>query len=186
MLALPARAAETCQPMVYTYAVAGDITEESAHLFVGWLNRAKRDGATSVRVDISSPGGDATAALDMTRALRASGMTSVCTVRGMAASGAALLLQGCGTRLAVSGSKLIFHRPYGRIWAPMPMKLTPEMARKQADELDRIANETDGQIAQRMGMSMPAYRQKVANGADWEMTASEAMAHNAIDRVVEP
>jgi ClpP class serine protease len=180
----PARTeGSVCSGGTWTYALVGDIDDDQSAAFTGFLERAQKAGVRHVRIDISSPGGEVEGAIKMAHALRRSNLTSTCVARGLAASGAAYLLQHCSVRLATQGTRIVLHRPYVTMWSPMPRKVTPETAAELAKELREAADEIDGAIARRLGMLLPAYRQKVAEGADWAMSVDEALAAKAIDGI---
>lgn len=170
----------------YHFALIGAITEETGKAFERFILEAKKDKA-EVTVEIDSPGGDSLPALSIYNGLRGSGLRSTCTVRGMAASGAFLVLQGCSVRLAVPDAQLITHRAYAEVSPPppgVPLRITPEMARKLTDSLETLSSAIDTLICRAMKMDSKAYMAKVANGQTWEMTAVEALGARALDRVL--
>ncbi len=166
--------------------VRGEISPETARAFAGELREARAAGATEVEILINSPGGYLQSSIAMYRALLASGLHSRCEVRGFAASGAFLLLQGCERRAMTWTSTLITHRPYIKV----PVSggaffVTVETASTMANELSGASLDFDIPISRRLGMSLSSYLHRVGNGHNWEMDARDAVLNGAVDEVID-
>lgn len=168
---------------IATYYLTEDIDGGESAQFRELESWARRGGAKEIAIIIDSAGGSATEAMALFRAVKGAGLPTRCEVRGMAASGAFLVLQACDKRHAALGSRLGTHRVRALLKQPI---VTVEQARVIANDLEAASNAMDALIAARMGIPLAKYREKTANGADWMMTTAEALANRAVDAVVRP
>lgn len=162
-----------------TFSLEHEIRGGEAQALTELARWARKAGAHTLVVTIDSPGGDAGEAISLYRALRDSGLRTRCEVRGLAASGAFLALQGCDVRLMSKGARLATHRPIAYIRGPMSISV--ELAKQMSDELTSKSAVVDGLIAARLGMTLDAYRVLVANGGIWTMDLEAALRMHAID-----
>ncbi len=163
------------------FPLVSDIDQNTAKYFRVFLGRAKLQGARDIEIDISSAGGDAEAALDMYRALRASGMRSTCYVRDLAASGAAWVLEGCTVRVIQPGAKVVIHSPFIVINHPVIIRV--EDAVEMAGGLVGLSTTMNAAVAERLGISVEDLLTHIGHGQDWILTADQAVAAHAADRV---
>lgn len=168
---------------IATFYLTEDIDGGEADQFRELEQWARRGGAKEIAVIIDSHGGQASAALALFRAIRGAGIPTRCEVRGIAASGAFLVLQACDKRVAALGSRLATHAVRAIMKHPI---VTVEQAQAMAADMTATANAMDGLIAARMRLPLAIYRTKIANGETWVMTSAEALANKAVDAVVKP
>lgn len=167
-------------PEPVALSIEGEITETSAGLFIAALEGAAEGAPISVHVN--TEGGEADSALLIARALEAAAKTHTveCTVDGEAVSAGFLVLQSCQVRVMTLRSIAMAHEPY------LPgLDLANRRRLHNADEHLRVsAEQYVTHCAARLRISKKAFRQHIANGVDWWMTASEALAVGAVDRIV--
>lgn len=170
---------------VPTYRLDQEVRGGEAAQIAELARWAHRAGARRLEVVIDSQGGDAAEGLALVLALRgahALGLVVGCTVERQAASTAFLALQGCDVRRARAQAILGMHNPVFTV--PHPVSLTVEEVQRAAAVLAAIADASAGIVAGRLGLTVESYRQRVAGGEVWIMTAPQALAAHAIDRVV--
>jgi ATP-dependent protease ClpP protease subunit len=117
--------------------------------------------------------------LGIVAALRSSRAPTRCTVDGMAASMAAVVLEACSIREAKSYSVILFHE--ARVMPSGPMRRAD--LQEQADTLGALNHAMALIVAPRLHMDVAVFAARIAAG-DWAMAADQALAARAIDTVL--
>ena len=92
---------------------------------------------------------------------------------------------GCQHRVAVRGSQIIFHRPYGSF--PVPLRIvTPEMAESIYRRVTGAADAMDAIAAAGLKLPLTDYRKLAANGQAIILTADQALKVGVVQAVVDP
>ena len=99
-------------------------------------------------------------------------------VAAFAGSAAALLVSMIpGRRSMAPGASLFFHAVHVAAFG------SSAELRRQADELDRLSDETAGRLSRRTGQPL-AWCRSLADGRDYTFTAAEAKRRGLVDEVV--
>jgi len=144
-----------------------------------YLSAAKDRGDKSVVLRINSPGGSVFAGFAIVHAIEELGIPVHCTVDGMAASAAFVVLQACSTRTASKRSMLMIHKASAR----GEFGGGEDEFRNTADFLRVINAAMVAHCAGRMGMTDADFDAKIAGAREWWLTPSEALAARALDTV---
>ena len=155
--------------------------------FIVELAKAVEDKEAAIHVTIDSPGGSVNTMfgiIDLMREGQANGMKVRCTVRGMAASAAFIILEaGCQDRAMTRGSQLMVHEP-----ATSAQGKEGDF-RRIADDLADTNRRVATLIAHRLlnldGTRMTAdqYEAWIKDRNRW-VDWAEALQRGAVDRVV--
>jgi ATP-dependent protease ClpP protease subunit len=180
LLAAPASVAGDDTSAVYH--LKGDIQEGQADQLRELAHWAKKGSAKELLILIDSNGGNAQEGLALYNAIHSAGVPTRCLVVGVAASAAAVALMGCQARMAKKEAVVLFHNPIVSVNHPGVMTL--EMAHDMSTKLGTLADAYASIVACRLGLTAQEYRRKIANGALWQMTATEALAAHAVDLIV--
>lgn len=150
--------------------IDGDMLEE--------VQKQLDDASGTVEIRINSPGGEVGAGLLIIRAIRDSGLPTVCIVEDLAASMAADLLESpaCHRRVAEATSVIMFHPAY--VGEVPGNKTALETAQKALRAVNRSLSTM---IAARIGMSPEDFEKLVANEL-W-LVGEEALAYNMLDEI---
>lgn len=186
------------------FVVQGDITALTGAAFAAMMAAAE-SAKTDVVVYISSPGGQVDAALDIYNLLHNSKLKSTCVVLDQASSSAFLILQGCKARWAAPGATMVAHQvrtpvqgqgrlapdqppgDYAAIYELMNEAMLTEVVTTLQVSLAKhktAAAALDAAIAARLGLTLIQYRARIADGKEWRLTSTTALAAHAIDGVL--
>lgn len=139
----------------------------------------RREGATTAKLIINSPGGDAQQALAMYNYMLTSDIKLEGVVLGIAASAAGILLQGCQTRTMYKSSFVMVHR------------VSVGYVDGDADQLKSIAQITELYENQCKNIFLTRTKQpeEVVNswfdGTDHYFTSDDALANGLCDSIIE-
>lgn len=152
----------------------GTVTRESTSAIIAWLDEQEAAGETLLGLDIDSSGGDVDAGFALIRRMDAAVASIECVVGSAATSMAFAILQSCATRTMVPWAALMAHeaRLYGGVTDA-----------EDAAVLQATNDALAVQCSRRLRISIDDYKEKV-NGRRWWMSSREALAINAVDRVV--
>ncbi len=165
----PVNAKPVC-PANGTVRLQGPI--EDPEFFVGTMAACKD---RPVVVEINSPGGDLSSAIEMQKAIERHPHMVVCVVDGMAASAAFVTLQTCPIRFMTSRSILMAHNAATKAIGQS------QALKNRAAMLEKIDRGTALQCARRMGMDPAEYEKRVSGGKEWWMGVEDALAFKAVD-----
>lgn len=166
------------------HVLLGDVDEDSANETATAVEKAVSAGASYVFIHINSFGGSVFAGMDLIgridRAKEATGAKTICVVEHRAISMGFVFLQSsaCDMRIARRGSILLDHKASGRIQG------TVEEMEEQIAVLRAINRAMSEIICARLGLTYEQHEAMV-DGRDWVMSSYEALAVNAVDRVVD-
>lgn len=163
-------------------AFLGPIDSQGTAATAELLGRALENNYPEIIIDIDSPGGSVALGFDVINVMRAAernGTVVVCRVEdgGIAASMAAVILEGCSIRLMGRQSQLLFHTvsmsgASGNAWD------FARLAREMESYNDRMAAFVVG----RLNISIEEYKKQVAD-RDWWLGAEQAIAIGAVDGI---
>jgi ATP-dependent protease ClpP protease subunit len=156
--------------------------EMGERLVKGLADAAQR-GDSEVTILINSPGGRGDVMLEVYDALRLAdhaGLRSRCVVLsdGMAASAAAVILQGCSERVMHSSASLLFHEGSGVV------RGKSHDQRRAAGVMEDLDARIAALIAHRMHMTAKEYLAWVADHDRW-LDAAGALEIHAADTVIQ-
>lgn len=164
--------------------VVNDFTEESARKFREDLNKAALAGMPIVPVVIDSYGGNAHALLSMIEAVKSCPVPVATICEGKAMScGAMLLAMGArGHRYASRFGTIMVHRVSSLAYGTTPV------LKADAAETARIERVVFDIVAEHCGIAREDLMGPLHDreGADWFLTAPEAVAAGLVDRVGVP
>lgn len=172
-------------PVKVAHAFLGDIDEDSANAAASDVEAGFKGGAKYIALHIRSFGGSVFAGLDLisrvSMARDAAGGKVICSVDGYAMSMAFVVLESsaCDYRVMTSSSLLLAHNASGQL------KGNAVEIEKGLDFLKAIDRTMAMLISKRLGMDYLVTYQLKVFGRDWIMTADEALAMRAVDRVVD-
>lgn len=98
-------------------------------------------------------------------------------VAAFAGSASAMLVALCGRRSMAPGASMLFHAPHVAAFG------SSAELRRQADELDRLSDETAGRLSRRTGQPL-AWCRSLLDGRDCIITAAEAKRRGLVDEIV--
>lgn len=142
--------------------------------FISQLNSVE---ASSIEVEINSPGGDTFAGVTMYNALRACGKTVTTKAMGVAASAASLIFMAGDKRVMPANTMLMIHDPW-----MVTMGNSAEL-RDAADMLDKVGGQVRATYAARSGLDDAKLTEMLSK--DTWLTADEALADGFATEVVE-
>lgn len=154
-----------------------DVDEEAFATLAVIYDQAVRGGI--VDIEINSPGGDPYVALrliGLSEEAHERGVTTICTVHGLAASAAAFFfVAGCDRRLMGANASLLFH--------PASMRKSPLLGPLTNEDLRDIYNLNQlitWHMSRFSHLSPWEYSQHV-NLGDWIVRVDEALANGMAD-----
>ncbi len=156
--------------------------EQLAMVLIEFQRVTKTEREVTLRID--SPGGSIFAGQQWTREMedikKRRNVRVTCIVDGLAASMAAVILESplCDLRLATTRSLILFHN------GSSGARGTAEELRGTIALLDAINESMALVVSERLGISLNAYRAKIAT-ADWVMAVNEALIVSAIDGLID-
>jgi len=157
----------------------GEIDDGAAEMVADHVQRAEQENVDALLVVIDSPGGDVFAGLRIVRSLRGTSLPVVCVVDGMAASMAAVVLEGgCSVRAMTRQSLILFHGVAGSARGKIK-DIKSALSIMQAIE-ESISN----LVASRLHMSVKEYMSRI-DGLDWWLGSLSAPEVHAVDGVVD-
>lgn len=146
--------------------------------------QAAAEAKQPVHMTINSPGGSVTTMfeiIELMRDLTRQDLPVTCTVKGMAASAAAIILEaGCSTREMTADSQLLFHEPSSGGGGGKEGDF-----RRAADELADMNQRVASLIAWRLGMTADEYAAWIRDRDRW-LDAPGALKMGAVDKVLPP
>jgi ATP-dependent Clp protease protease subunit len=170
----------------YTFIAASDNKPPTLSIFedIGFWGVQAKDFLASLAavegpvltVEISSPGGDAFAAVAMYNGLRASGKEITTKVMGVAASAASLIFMAGDKRVMPKNTHLMVHNPSAFGGG------TADDHQEMADMLSKVGATIRGTYAARSGMSDEDVATLLSK--DTWLTADEALANGLATEVV--
>ena len=142
--------------------------------FIAQLNSIE---ASSIEVEINSPGGDTFAGVTMYNALRACGKAVTTKAMGVAASAASLIFMAGDKRVMPANTMLMIHDPW-----MVTMGNSAEL-RDAADMLDKVGGQVRATYAARSGLDDAKLTEMLSK--DTWLTAEEALADGFATEVIE-
>ncbi len=162
----------------YAADLVGPVSDDSVQPVIEELAAAPSN--SRVHLTIDSEGGSVGAGLGLIRAMRSAqrrNVLVVCTVDGMAASMAAVVLQVCDARLMTKGSLLLFHSVSSECSG------NAVSIKRCAGELQAWDRMLAILAASKMNISLDEYLRRV-DGRDYVLSPYEAVDLGAADAVL--
>lgn len=181
LLSLAPCNANVCPVSLPVVEFKHELDTETGDLVLAGIKGVVDSGAPEFELDIDSPGGRTDYMLMIYFALRDAehrGTKSRCVVAkdGFAASAAAVILQGCTTRIAHKSSVILFHEP------AQPGEGKAGYHRRIADDLDDLNMLEGALFGWRLHMSAEQYANWTRDRDRW-LGAKDALKLGAIDAI---
>lgn len=157
--------------------VTGSISDVGALVFQNALTEIMKKKPEILVVELHTGGGSVDAGFDMTKAIEALTIPTVCLVDGDALSEGIYILQACDVRLMTARSTLMVHEPYIEMRVDTP-HLGAAVKRQQA-----LTYVWTQHVARRWKITSKHMREIITIG-DWYINSEEAMNLSAVDGVV--
>lgn len=163
-------------------SLEGDVTDASVATLRKQIKDANATTATSIILEINSPGGDVDAGLLLSKDIERSKLPVVCIVDGAAESMATFILESCKIRVMTSRSYLMIHEP-----AIIHSGFGGQQVRWQnvADQLRFVNRMFAEHYSKRMTLTPKEFLDKVYGGRSWYLSTEEAVKTHAVDFVVD-
>ena len=146
---------------------------------VHYIDTAIKDKRPVIDVVIDSPGGSATAAFTIMRAILGAGRPVHCRVTGLAASAAFVILQACTVRSAADSALFMMHEAS----ASGEMSGGVRTYQNVTNYLGVINRTMVRHCARRIGIKDSELAARIEGGREWWLTADEALAAHVIDGI---
>lgn len=157
--------------------ITGSITEVGAVVFQNAITELMKKKPEILVVELHTGGGSVDAGFDMTKAIEALTIPTVCLVDGDALSEGIYILQACDVRLMTARSTLMVHEPYIEMRVDS-VHLDAAMKRQKA-----LTHAWTSHVARRWKITSKHLREIIAIG-DWYINSDEALVQGAVDGVV--
>ena len=138
-----------------------EINGSTVDKLIGEINQANTDHASSILIEIDSPGGSVMDGMRLQKVIERSEAPVVCVIDGMAASMAFSVEQSCSVRAMTSRSFLMMHEPSGQV-AGQPTKVSNGLALMKV-----LTNAMIEHCRARTNMSFADFKSKIIDGREF-------------------
>ncbi len=159
----------------------GDVDDASVAAVIAELKEANSLHPKKIVLPINSGGGSVQAGWELIKAIETSKAPVVCVVESMAASMAFATLQSCSERIVTRKSSLMAHQ----LSMSGEMRGQPEKWANVVRMMHAMEVALDWQCAHRLKISLEEYKKLIDSGRELWLTAEEAVAMGAADRIID-
>lgn len=162
-----------------TINLRGEISESSLGKVINeYLKLSKQNNGEKIYIVVNSPGGDVIAGLEFLRFMKTTKNTTLVCLQCI--SMAHVIFQILPSeRLVVSDNTMMAHRARGGISG----QLNDGELESRLSNIKAILSDMERQVAERIGISIEEYKQKINN--EWWTYGEQSVKEHVADRVVD-